>query len=224
MKHFPNKISTHTTNFLSLSFIRLPTTRYFSSPIIVKSHRGPRSREIIPRLVIVRIFDDVPQVSARSERKCGYGAGRWQWWLPTEGGGIGGKRDRKRGARDAREDAGPQSVGDSCRGVAGSISVDRRHKLFQWTQSSGSIVCPFLLFVSSRVSLAPVAASAASRSRARINSPPPPSRSSCRLFSRVSPLFALFLTATLSLVACCSTSTNKQFCNLSTFYYHQRLL
>lgn len=35
---------------------------------------------------------------------------------------------------------GPESVGDSCRGVAGSISVDRRHKLFQWTQSSGSIV------------------------------------------------------------------------------------
>jgi len=46
----------------------------------------------------------------------------------------------KERSKGCREDAGSESVGDSCRGVAGSISVDRRHKLFQWTQSSGSIV------------------------------------------------------------------------------------
>lgn len=72
--------------------------------IIAKSHRGPRSREIISLLVIVRIFDDVPQVSARSERKRGDGI---VVVVVDEGGGISRKRDRKRGVRDAREDAGP---------------------------------------------------------------------------------------------------------------------
>lgn len=53
-----------------------------SSSIIAKSHREARSREIIPRLVIVRIFDEVPQVSARSERKRGvYDVGGcWRRW------------------------------------------------------------------------------------------------------------------------------------------------
>lgn len=43
------------------------------------------------------------------------------------------------------------------------------------------------------------------------------------LLSRLSS-FHFVLTATLSPAACHSTSTNKQFCNLSTFYYHQGLL
>lgn len=56
--------------------------------------------------------------------------------------GILNEVERERGVWWGAE---AESVGDSCRGVAGSISVDRRHKLFQWTQSSGSIVGPFLL-------------------------------------------------------------------------------
>lgn len=62
------------------------------------------------------------------------GGCRWKWWNRWKE----GSKERKQGTRERT--AGPESVGDSCRGVAGSISVDRRHKLFQWTQSSGSIV------------------------------------------------------------------------------------
>lgn len=65
----------------------------------------------------------------------------------TDGGGK-GERGIERGEERRREESvgvGLESVGDSCRGVAGSISVDRRHKLFQWTQSSGSISDSFLL-------------------------------------------------------------------------------
>ena len=43
------------------------------------------------------------------------------------------------------------------------------------------------------------------------------------LLSRFSS-FRFVLTATLSPAACRSISTNKQFCNLSMFYYYQRLL
>jgi len=108
---------------------------------------------------------------------------RRRWWK---------EESRKRGARDAREDAGSESVGDSCRGVAGSISVDRRHKLFQWTQSSDSIPLPVPpLAASLGISLAPAAASAhPSRSFARINS-------SVFSFSRLSS-FRVALTAALS--------------------------
>lgn len=88
------------------------------------------------------------------------GGCRWRWW-------NWGKRDRKRRARE-RKDASLESVGDSCRGVAGSISVDRRHKLFQWTQSSGSIVArAFSPSTSLRLTRTCRAASA---SRPRINS------------------------------------------------------
>lgn len=78
----------------------------------------------------------VPQVSAWPERE--------DVVAVTDGGGK-GERGIEREERSVG--VGLESVGDSCRGVAGSISVDRRHKLFQWTQSSGSI-SGFVLLVS----------------------------------------------------------------------------
>jgi len=74
MKHFPDKISIHTTDFFFSFFYPTTNNSLLVPSIIAKSHRGAKSQEIISRLVIVRIFGDVPQVSARSERKRGYGA------------------------------------------------------------------------------------------------------------------------------------------------------
>ena len=94
----------------------------------------------------VKILEDVPQVSAWLERE------REDVVAVTDGGGKGGRGiergEEKRREEKRREESvgvGLESVGDSCRGVAGSISVDRRHKLFQWTQSSGSTSDSFLL-------------------------------------------------------------------------------
>lgn len=73
------------------------------------------------------------------------------------------EREKEGSKEEKRRDRGRralESVGDSCRGVAGSISVDRRHKLFQWTQSSGSISpTPFTPSVSFRLALVLLAGS-----------------------------------------------------------------
>lgn len=78
------------------------------------------------------------------------------------------EREKEGSKEEKRRDRGRralESVGDSCRGVAGSISVDRRHKLFQWTQSSGSISpTPF----TRSVSLLTLVLLAASFSRANL--------------------------------------------------------
>lgn len=117
------------------------------------------------------------------------GGCRWKWWNRWKE----GSKERKQGTRERT--AGPESVGDSCRGVAGSISVDRRHKLFQWTQSSGSIVARS--FSSRRLSRLTRTCRSIRGILARARGSILCRRSSCRLSSLSS--FRFILTATVSL-------------------------
>lgn len=164
-------------------------------PIIAKSHRGPRSREIIPRLVIARIFDDVPQVSARSERKRGYGAGggsggcRRRWWNRWKE----GSKERSKGCERGRRAVECwRQLPRCCRINFGgpqtqTVSVDSIERFYR-------LPVPSLRLLSRlpRTCRSIRVVSLAREDQFSAAAPPsPPPRSSCRLFSRVSPLFAL---------------------------------
>ena len=93
---------------------------------------------------------------SRSSKKGGRTTGvRGGWRTREDACGYRWKEGSKEEKRRERGRRAGESVGDSCRGVAGSISVDRRHKLFQWTRSSGSISLPPSLSLSLSLSLSP---------------------------------------------------------------------
>jgi len=217
MKHFPDKVSIYTADFFSLFY---PTTNnsLLVPSIIAKSHRGAISQEIISRLVIVRIFGDVPQVSARSERKRGYGAGdgsggcRRRWWNRWKE----GLKERSKGCERGRRAVECwRQLPRCCRINFGgpqtqTVSVDSIERFYRLPVPS--------LRLLSRLSRTCRSIRDVSLEREDQFSAAAAAFVLPSLLSRLS--FRFVLTATLSPVACRFTSTNKQFCNLSTFYYH----